>query len=65
MSYTLTDTLLIALAAVLVIEGFGPMLFTKKWQQYLLQMSLQPSNQLKTTGRVLVTIGLVSLLYLI
>lgn len=65
MSYTLTEALLIALAAVLVIEGIGPMLFTKKWQQYLLLMSLQPLNQLKTTGGVLVTIGLVSLLYLI
>ncbi len=55
----------IALALVLIIEGIGPMLFPKKWKQYILQISLQPTEQLRTIGGVLVTIGVVSLVFLL
>lgn len=61
----MTQTILIAFAIVLIIEGIGPMLFVNKWQEYLLQISQQPTNQLRTTGGILVTIGLVSLIYLL
>jgi len=61
----LTHTILIALALVLIIEGIGPMLFAKKWQHFLQQISQQPVNQLRTMGGVLVTIGVVSLIYLL
>jgi uncharacterized protein YjeT (DUF2065 family) len=61
----MTQTILIAFAIVLIIEGIGPMLFVNKWQKYLLQISQQPTNQLRTTGGILVTIGLVSLIYLL
>ncbi len=55
----------IALALVLIIEGIGPMLFPEKWKQYIHQLSAQPSEQLRTIGGVLVTIGVVSLMFLV
>jgi uncharacterized protein YjeT (DUF2065 family) len=62
--YSLGDTILMALAMVLIIEGFGPMLFANKWQGFLQQMSQQATSQLRTMGGVLVTIGVVSLVFL-
>ncbi|AEE21097.1 DUF2065 domain-containing protein [Paraglaciecola chathamensis] len=59
------NTLLIAFALVLIIEGIGPMLFPNKWRNYLQQMVEQPVNQLRSIGGTLVTIGLVSLFFLI
>jgi uncharacterized protein len=61
----LIHTLLIAFALVLIVEGLGPMLFPNKWQRFIQQLAQQPSNQLRTMGGVLVTIGLVSLYYLL
>ncbi|MGS2721151.1 DUF2065 domain-containing protein [Paraglaciecola aestuariivivens] len=63
--YNLFDAILIALAIVFVLEGIGPMLFARKWQNFLSYLSQQPSQQLRTTGGVLFTIGLVCLFYLI
>ena len=54
-----------ALAMLLIIEGVGPMLFANKWQKFLLQISQQPVNQLRSMGGVLVTIGVVCLVYLL
>ncbi|MBU3017090.1 DUF2065 domain-containing protein [Paraglaciecola agarilytica] len=59
------NTLLIAFALVLIIEGIGPMLFPNKWRNYLQQMVEQPVNQLRSIGGTLFTIGLVSLFFLI
>ena len=42
------NTLLIAFALVLIIEGIGPMLFPNKWRNYLQQMVEQPVNQLRS-----------------
>jgi uncharacterized protein YjeT (DUF2065 family) len=61
----LAHTLLTAFALVLIVEGLGPMLFPNKWQQFIQQLSQQPSNQLRTMGGVLVTIGIVCLYYLL
>jgi uncharacterized protein YjeT (DUF2065 family) len=59
------EVILMALAMVLIVEGIGPMLFANKWQRFLLQISQQPVNQLRTMGGILVTIGVVSLIYLL
>jgi uncharacterized protein YjeT (DUF2065 family) len=59
------EIVFIALAIVLIVEGIGPMLFAKRWQYFLQKISQQPVNQLRTTGGVLVTIGIVSLFYLL
>lgn len=58
------DWLLPALALVLIIEGLGPLLFPNKWRRYLLQVSQQPSNQLRQIGGVLVVFGAILLIYL-
>lgn len=63
--HSIGETILVALAMVLIFEGIGPMLFAKKWQRFLQQVSQLPVNQLRKTGGVLVTIGLVSLFYLL
>lgn len=57
------DWLLPALALVLIIEGLGPLLFPNKWRRYLLQVSQQPSNQLRQIGGVLVVFGAILLIY--
>jgi uncharacterized protein YjeT (DUF2065 family) len=56
---------LIALAIVIVLEGIGPMLFPSTWRNYLLQVATQPVEQLRTIGGVMVTIGAVSLYFLL
>lgn len=63
--YSFIEVILLALAMVLIVEGIGPMLFANKWQRFLQQISLQPVNQLRTMGGILVTIGVVSLIYLL
>jgi uncharacterized protein YjeT (DUF2065 family) len=60
-----TDTLLIAFALVFIVEGIGPMLFPNKWQSYIRQIAEQPTNQLRSMGGVLVTIGAVCLFFLL
>ena len=57
------EWLLPALALVLIIEGIGPLLFPNKWLNYLLQISQQPSNQLRQIGGTLVIIGALLLFY--
>lgn len=61
----MTDTLLIAFALVFIVEGIGPMLFPNKWQSYIRQIAEQPTNQLRSMGGVLVTIGAVCLFFLL
>ena len=58
-------TIWLAIAIVMVIEGIGPMLFPNKWQNYLRQVASQPVDQLRTIGGVMVTVGLVSLYFLL
>ncbi len=53
-----------ALAIVCIIEGLGPLLMPNRWRLYLLEISQQPTNNLRQVGGVLVVIGVVSLLYL-
>ena len=59
------DTILIALALLLIVEGAGPMLFPNRWQRFMQQLAQQPINQLRSMGGVLVVIGVVSLIYLL
>lgn len=60
----MSGALLIAFAIVLVIEGLGPMLFPTRWKNYIQQLASQPIEQLRTIGGVMVTIGLVTLMFL-
>ncbi|GAA0854366.1 DUF2065 domain-containing protein [Aliiglaciecola litoralis] len=61
----MTDTLLLAAALVLIIEGIGPMLFTKRWRNYVLSVASLPPQQLRSVGGVMVVIGVVSLVFVL
>lgn len=63
--YSFGEVILMAIAMVLIVEGIGPMLFANKWQHFLQQISQQPVTQLRTMGGVLVTTGVVSLIFLL
>ncbi len=63
--YSFGEVILMAIAMVLVVEGIGPMLFANKWQRFLEQICQQPAGQLRSMGGILVTIGVVSLIYLL
>jgi uncharacterized protein YjeT (DUF2065 family) len=63
--YSFGEVILMAIAMVLIVEGIGPMLFANKWQHFLQQISQQPITQLRTMGGVLVTTGIVSLIFLL
>lgn len=62
--YSFGEVILMAVAMVMIVEGIGPMLFANKWQVFLQKVSQQPVDQLRTMGGILVTIGLVSLIFL-
>ncbi|NMH60128.1 DUF2065 domain-containing protein [Alteromonas ponticola] len=53
-----------ALAIVCIIEGLGPLLIPNRWRLYLLEISQQPTNNLRQIGGILVIIGAVSLFFL-
>ena len=59
------ESILIALAIVMVIEGAGPALFPNRWQRFITELAAQPTEQLRTMGGVMVTIGLVCLYFLL
>jgi uncharacterized protein YjeT (DUF2065 family) len=63
--YSFGEVILMAMAMVLIVEGIGPMLFANKWQGFLQQISQQPVSQMRTMGGILVTTGVVSLIYLL
>jgi uncharacterized protein YjeT (DUF2065 family) len=63
--YSFGEVILMAIAIVLIVEGIGPMLFANKWQRFLQQISQQAVTQLRTMGGILVTIGVVSLIFLL
>ncbi|WP_205663244.1 DUF2065 domain-containing protein [Alteromonas facilis] len=60
-----TSTWLIALSMVLIIEGIGPLLFPKRWQKFMFSISLQPANELRRVGGILVVIGGISVWFLL
>jgi len=63
--YSFGEVILMAIAIVLIVEGIGPMLFANKWQHFLQQISQQPVSQLRTMGGVLVTTGVVCMIFLL
>ncbi|UAA40661.1 DUF2065 domain-containing protein [Paraneptunicella aestuarii] len=53
-----------AFAFVLIIEGAGPLLFPRRWKNYIMQLSQQPLSLLRQIGGVMVTIGLMFLFFM-
>ncbi|MBU2971813.1 DUF2065 domain-containing protein [Pseudoalteromonas sp. C2R02] len=51
------DTVFLALALLLMIEGLMPALFPNKWRQYLAELSNQSSKSIRMIGISLILIG--------
>lgn len=57
------ETIWVAFAIVLIVEGIGPMLFPNKWRQYIAQLVQLPITHLRQLGGILVIVGGVILFY--
>jgi len=55
------NTLLMAIAIALIIEGLIPALFPNKWRAYVLKIANEPASAIRQVGVFLVIIGLVLL----
>ena len=53
----MTDTLILTLGLVLIIEGFAPALFPNKWKSYLLKLTEQTTTDIRNIGLLLVVSG--------
>ena len=51
------DTLLLAFALALIIEGLVPALFPNKWRSYVAKLGQEPASQIRTFGLVIVALG--------
>jgi uncharacterized protein YjeT (DUF2065 family) len=60
----MTDSVLLALALVCLIEGLGPLLFPKRWKRLLKTISEAPASNIRQIGLGLVGISII-LLYVI
>lgn len=57
----MSDSIWIACALVLIVEGIGPMLFPNKWRYYISQLLNQSTSELRQVGGVLVIAGIILL----
>jgi len=53
----MTDTLLLSLGLVLIIEGLAPALFPNKWRSYLLKIAEQPIKDIRNIGLFVLSLG--------
>jgi uncharacterized protein YjeT (DUF2065 family) len=53
----MTDTLLLALGLVLIIEGLAPALFPNKWRTHLLKLAEQPITDTRNIGLFVLLLG--------
>ena len=59
------ESIWLALALVLLIEGAGPLLFPNKWRQYLFKLSQESASNLRQLGAVLCAAALLIYLFLL
>ena len=55
----MSDTLLLALGLVLIIEGLAPALIPNKWRNYLLKLAEQPAGDIRNIGLFILTLGVI------
>ena len=53
----MSDTLVMAIAIALIIEGIIPALFPNKWRAYVLKLAQEPVASIRTIGFIVVLIG--------
>ena len=58
------DTLLMAFAIALIIEGLVPTLFPNKWRNYVAKLALEPVNNIRNIGLVITLSGTLLLWWL-
>jgi uncharacterized protein YjeT (DUF2065 family) len=55
------ETILTAIALVLIIEGAGPALFPNRWQNYLHRIAKEPVASIRSIGVTMLLLGIVLL----
>ncbi|WP_299494870.1 DUF2065 domain-containing protein [uncultured Shewanella sp.] len=56
------ESLMLAVALLFIIEGVGPLLFPRRWQAYLKEISNQNQAVLRRIGGAFVTAGVILLI---
>lgn len=56
------ESIMLAIALLLIIEGVGPLLFPRRWQAYLKEISNQNQAVLQRVGGAFVTAGIILLI---
>lgn len=56
------ESIMLAIALLLIIEGVGPLLFPQRWQAYLREISTQNQAVLRRIGGAFVTAGIILLI---
>ncbi|MDO6766053.1 MULTISPECIES: DUF2065 domain-containing protein [unclassified Agarivorans] len=55
----MTDSILLALALVCLMEGLGPLLFPKRWKRLLKLISAMPASNIRQIGLSLVGVSII------
>jgi len=53
----MADTLFMALAIALIIEGLIPALFPNKWRNYVLKLAQESTSSIRNIGVSLIVVG--------
>jgi len=53
----MTDTLLMAIAIALILEGLIPALFPNKWRNYVLKLAEESTSSIRNIGVGLIMVG--------
>jgi len=53
----MVNTLLMALALALIIEGLIPALFPNKWRAYVLKLAEEPISSIRSIGITVIILG--------
>ncbi|NQZ87153.1 MAG: DUF2065 domain-containing protein [Colwellia sp.] len=53
----MADTLIMALALALIIEGLIPALFPNKWRNYVLKLAQESTSSIRNIGVGLIILG--------
>ncbi|MGL1958179.1 MAG: DUF2065 domain-containing protein [Colwellia sp.] len=53
----MSESLLLAVALVLIIEGLAPALFPNRWRSYVIKIAQLPLDSIRVTGIILMLLG--------
>jgi len=61
----ISDSIWLAFALFMILEGLGPLLIPRQWQQYLKTISEQAPESMRRLGGVFVVIGICTLYWFV